>query len=387
MRLADAVRMLLTLLALAVALPGVLAAVHLTLLSVGALLWRPVPASGPPVRFLVLVPARDEEDCIGGTLASIEQVRRPGDTVLVVADHCRDRTAAIAREFGALVLERDDSTPGRAATREAGLQHAANLPWDAVVFIDADTVVQPGFFDACERMLGEADVLQTRAEPGTERGVVAGAGLAAMAVQGVLLPRGRDRLGFSVRLRGSGLVMRRALTRRYRFHAPASEDGVLAVELCLDGIRARHVDDARLRPRSATSLRAAREQRVRWEAGRLAAARAYLGPLLRCRSKICLEAAAHLLTPPLALAVFSLTLGAALAAAGGAGGLAVALLGGIVLLTLDVVVALLMVRARPGTWLSLLAAPWYVLWKLAIQFRAVVSVARRRTSYPPTPRG
>ena len=46
----------------------------------------------------------------------------------MVADRCTDGTAEIARSFGALVLERGaDEEPGRAAARQAGLEHARAL--------------------------------------------------------------------------------------------------------------------------------------------------------------------------------------------------------------------------------------------------------------------
>ena len=82
--------------------------------------------SGSERRLLVLVPAHNEELVIGRCLAAIEADRRPGDHVLVVADRCTDATAEIARGFGASVLERgEDEEPGRAAARQAGLEHAA----------------------------------------------------------------------------------------------------------------------------------------------------------------------------------------------------------------------------------------------------------------------
>ena len=86
--------------------------------------------------------------------------------------------------------------PGRAAARQAGLEHARTLEWDAVVMLDADSVIAPGFFAACERGLRRA--------PGRFRDVArasrAGrcrreASVAARTLQGITIPRGRDRLG------------------------------------------------------------------------------------------------------------------------------------------------------------------------------------------------
>ncbi len=56
-----------------------------------------------PVTLTLLVPAHNEAERIGATLASLEaQTRRP-DRVIVVADNCTDATEAIARAAGAEV--------------------------------------------------------------------------------------------------------------------------------------------------------------------------------------------------------------------------------------------------------------------------------------------
>ena len=145
----------------------------------------------------MLIPAHNEELVIGNALAAIEADRRARDTVLVVADRCTDATAEIARSFGAGVLERgEDEEPGRAAARQAGLEHAAALEWDAVLMLDADSVIEPGFFAPCERMLAD----RSRRRPGAQRGRARRsprpeASLAAFTLQGITVPRGRERLG------------------------------------------------------------------------------------------------------------------------------------------------------------------------------------------------
>jgi len=47
-----------------------------------------------------------------------------------------------------------------------------------------------------------------------------------------------------------------------------------------------------------------------------------------------------------------------------------------------------LVQARAGvrTWVALVAAPWYLVWKAMVQVRALASVLRRETYYPPTAR-
>lgn len=102
----------------------------------------------------VVVPAHDEETLLPDALAAITAAARhpalTGTRVLtvVVADACRDRTAALARNAGALVVVTDCRNPGLA--RHAGVRHALERQardggpgWIATT--DADSVVPPGW--------------------------------------------------------------------------------------------------------------------------------------------------------------------------------------------------------------------------------------------------
>lgn len=372
--------------------PGLAVAVHLATLAAASLVYREPRGRATPVRFLVLVPAHDEERVIAGCLDAVAAQRRPGDHVVVVADRCTDATAAIAREHGADVLERGpEEEPGRAAARQAGLEHARELEWDAVLMLDADSVIEPGFLAACERVLGTGvAAVQARSESARGRSLPQQASLAAFTLQGITIPRGRSRLGISVRLRGTGMAIRREVALAHRFRAPASEDLFFTLDLMLVGVRCRHVDAARVRSQGAGSWDAFGGQKVRYESGRMTAAATYVPRLLRRalrhRDASCLEAAWFLATPPFAVAVLSLIAGAAAAAAGGAWVVAGLFAGAIAALGLTLAVGLVQARAGLRTWLALLAAPWYIGWKAVVQVRALVSVLRRQRYYGPTAR-
>jgi 1,2-diacylglycerol 3-beta-glucosyltransferase len=379
-------------LAVLIGLPGLAAALHLALLGVASLFYREPDTSSERVRFLVLVPAHNEELVIARGLEAIMADRRPGDQVLVVADRCTDATASIARAIGASVLERgEDDEPGRAAARQAGLEHARELEWDAVLMLDADSVIEPGFFAACERALGTgALAIQARSESSRGRSLAMEASLAAFTLQGITIPRGRESLGLSVRLRGTGMAIRRTQALAHRFRAPASEDLFFTLDLMLDGVRCRHVDAARLRSDGTSSWRTFQGQKLRYEAGRMSAARTYVPRLLKRaihhRDASCLEAAWFLATPPFALAALSLLAGTSLSAAAGAWPLVAVFGGGLLALAATLVIGLVQGRAGLRTWLALLAAPWYIAFKAFVQLRALVSLLGRNRSYGPTAR-
>jgi cellulose synthase/poly-beta-1,6-N-acetylglucosamine synthase-like glycosyltransferase len=378
--------------AVVVGLPGLAAAAHLGLLALASLFYREPKAATSAVRFLVLVPAHNEELVIGRCLTAIEADRRPRDLVLVVADRCTDKTANIARSHGATVLERGpEDEPGRAAARQAGLELARAMEWDAVLMLDADSIIEAGFFAACERALGTgAQAVQARSESKRGRTLASEASLAAFTLQGITIPRGRDRLGVSVRLRGTGMAIRREVALAHRFRAPASEDLFFTLDLLLEGVRCRHVERARLRSEGAGTWGAFGGQKLRYEAGRMAAACSYVPRLLRRaaseRDASSLEAAWFLATPPFALAAVSLLIGAGVAAVATAWPLVAVFVAGLVALALALVTGLIQARAGLRTWLALLAAPWYLAWKTVVQLRALISVLRRQDYYGPTAR-
>jgi glycosyltransferase involved in cell wall biosynthesis len=103
------------------------------------------------IELTVIVPARNEEDCLGSCLESLvsqsEEIFELGRDweLVVVDDHSRDRTQEIARSFkGVTVLE--------AGKLEAGWTGKANAVWTAarrargrwLLFTDADTIHEPG---------------------------------------------------------------------------------------------------------------------------------------------------------------------------------------------------------------------------------------------------
>ncbi len=89
----------------------------------------------PASRVTVVVPAKDEEGLIGEI---VDAVKPFGDEVLVVDGHSRDRTAAIAVEHGARVIQ--DHGRGKGEALRLAIDAAAG---DIVVFIDADGSHEP----------------------------------------------------------------------------------------------------------------------------------------------------------------------------------------------------------------------------------------------------
>jgi glycosyltransferase involved in cell wall biosynthesis len=86
-------------------------------------------------RVTIVIPAKDEEGLIGEI---VDAVKPYADDVLVVDGHSRDRTAAIAVEHGARVIQ--DHGRGKGEALRISIDQTSS---DILVFIDADGSHEP----------------------------------------------------------------------------------------------------------------------------------------------------------------------------------------------------------------------------------------------------
>ena len=189
----------------------------LTLLSVP----RRAPVASKLAKFVVVVPAHNEEAQIATTVQSLKAVDYPAELfdVLVVADNCTDATAAHAEAAGARVLQRqNDQLRGKGYALEYAFDTILTDPTvDAAVVVDADTVVSRSLLRAFAARL-ELGFLAVQAEYGV-RNPDASWRTRLMAVALGMFHRlrslGRERLEVSAGLRGNGMCFATKLLREH----------------------------------------------------------------------------------------------------------------------------------------------------------------------------
>jgi glycosyltransferase involved in cell wall biosynthesis len=115
----------------------------------GTVFDQPEPAE--LIELTVIVPARNEQDCMGACLRSLvgqsEEIFELGRDweLVVVDDHSTDRTAEIARGFaGVTVIEADKLESGWTGKTNAVWTAARRARGRWLLFTDADTVHEPG---------------------------------------------------------------------------------------------------------------------------------------------------------------------------------------------------------------------------------------------------
>ena len=242
----------------------------------------------PTHRFLFLVPAHNEEQLIAQTVHNLKAVDYPNELydVHVVADNCTDNTAVIAQKEGAVVHERfNDEKRGKGYA----LQWLLQLLWeteeshDAIIIVDADTIVSSNFLQVMDARLANGErVIQSYyavLDPGNSWSV--GLRYAALAVLHYLRPQGRMVLGGSAGLKGNGMVFTADLMKQHEWSASITEDIEFHMNLILDGERVMFAPDAVVEAEMPNSLEDSETQNERWEQGRVEMMKTYVPKLLK----------------------------------------------------------------------------------------------------------
>ena len=170
----------------------------------------------------IIVPAHNEELLVAKCVDSLRAAAGDTARIFVVAHNCIDGTAARARAAGAEVLEYNDGNAvGKGFALRHGFEHALSHGADAVMVVDADSIVSPNTVSAVQSAFATgARVVQCRYEmfSTTERSSTR---LAALAFRGfnVIRPRGRERLGLSAGILGNGFAIARPVLEAIPYDA------------------------------------------------------------------------------------------------------------------------------------------------------------------------
>jgi cellulose synthase/poly-beta-1,6-N-acetylglucosamine synthase-like glycosyltransferase len=367
----------------------------------------------PRTRFLILIPAHNEEKLLPDLLANLRALDYPEKRyqVHVVADNCTDNTAELARRGGAVAHERTNlEQRGKGYALQWLLEQiwAASIPYDAVVILDADSIVSRNFLAAMDGRLarGERAIQAYYAVRDPDRSWSVALRYAALAVLHYLRPLGRMVLGGSVGLKGNGMVFAANIVRRYPWSASLTEDIEYHMALVLGGERVTFAHDAVVWAEMPGTLADSQSQNVRWERGRMEMVRQYVPKLLAAawgalrtkhgkRAYVLFDAAMEQIIPPFSIlagaSVLSLLLALILGAASAlvAGRLAWQLNGWLTWLTVGLGLGLLLGQAiytLTGLWLAaaprrvylaLLAAPAMVAWKIWLYARVLLGLDRQ----------
>jgi 1,2-diacylglycerol 3-beta-glucosyltransferase len=226
-------------------------------------------------RFLIFIPAHDEELILGIALESWQTVQYPRGLfqVCVIADNSTDRTAEIARSSGAICLERTDiENRGKGQALAWAMKEVPIGEYDAVVIVDADCTVSPGFLSAMnQRLIGGARVIQGfDGVLNPDDSMMTRLMHITNVMKNLLFSHAKSKLGFSVHLMGTGMCFDRKTLQEVAWKAfSIGEDLEQFGHLAAAGVRVEFEPRAVAYAQEASSMRQAYSQRVRWASARM----------------------------------------------------------------------------------------------------------------------
>ncbi|MBV8136575.1 MAG: glycosyltransferase [Deltaproteobacteria bacterium] len=326
----------------------------------------------PIRRLAIVVPAHNEVASIADCVRSLSRCERPptldAANIVVIADNCTDQTAELASRAGARVIERRDSQRrGKGFALQAAFAKLLGEGFDAILVVDADTVVDPNLLTEVVRLFDQgANGVQARYLPlGVTDSPRARLRNVALTAFNFLRPLARDRLGMSCGITGNGFALRRDTLEAVPYRADSIvEDLEYHVSIVRAGLRIRFAGATTVRAPVPVSGVAARTQRARWEGGRARMIAKYAPALASevIHNARLLEPLLELLLLPLALHVSLLVVGLAIPFFPGQiySAFALALVG------LHVGLA---IKLGGGGWTDLsglTAVPAYIAWKVSL---------------------
>ncbi len=344
------------------------------------------PANVPRQRLLVLVPAHNEELLIEAAVRSMVAMRRDACDydLYVIADNCGDRTAALASEAGARVLERHDlARIGKPWALLWAMQQLPVAEYDAVAIVDADTEVDPGFADALARRgpLRDKAVQSYCAISNEEDSWLTLLGALLVAVRYDWQYELKRRAGLNCPIGNGWCVGTNLLAHAGWVPDSLTETWELYTRYTVYGAQVDFARHAVMRGQEARTLSQGAIQRRRWQAGKLAVfahyARRIISSPIDIRQK--LDTFGELAAPgPVLHAAVVLPIAILFFASGVSVARVVALLlaGSLLPIAIWTLVAL----ARDPRRLLFLAAmariPGYALWRVWVGIQALGAIRR-----------
>ena len=247
----------------------------------------------PQSRFLVLVPAHNEETVIGDIIQNLKEMDYPKELYdfYIIADNCTDHTAEKARSLGAKVIETWKETPSAPTGKPIALKKALERidyrnQYDLMMIFDADNLIDSNMFREVNSQYldqGKPDFIQCYLGAKNKTGIVAWFYYSGYTLSNRFFCLAKHRAGVNCPIGGTGFAMSTAyLAQRGGWSTMSlTEDYEMQVEATLEGRRILWNHYTRVYDEKPTRLRAAIRQRIRWGQGHWYVTLRHTGELFR----------------------------------------------------------------------------------------------------------
>lgn len=226
----------------------------------------------------ILIAARNEENVIGNLIDSLKNQNYPSEliSIYVVADNCTDNTSSVAKEHGAIVYERDN-------TSEIGKVYALNfllnkikeestMP-DAFIVFDADNIVDSNYVSEINKTFNNGYQVITSYRNTKNYGdnwISSGYGLWFLR-EAMYLNQPRWKIGSSCGVSGTGFLFSSKVLEEcggWNFHL-LTEDIEFTADCIVNNRKIGYCPKAMFYDEQPTSFKQSVTQRLRWSKGYL----------------------------------------------------------------------------------------------------------------------
>lgn len=234
----------------------------------------------PQSRFLVLVPAHNEEQVIGDIIKNLQQMDYPQELYdfYIIADNCTDNTAQVARQAGANVIvtakERPDAPTGKPTALKKALEQLGDYQhrYDLMMVFDADNLMDTNMLREVNSQYldkDKPDLIQCYLGSKNKNGLIAWYYYTSYVVVNRFTQLAKSRLGLNACIGGTGFAISTAhLYERGGWSAMSlTEDLEIQVEAVLAGKRLLWNHYTCVYDEKPTTIQASFHQKVRWNQG------------------------------------------------------------------------------------------------------------------------
>ena len=240
-------------------------------------------------KFMAILPAHNEENVIVNLIESLKNQEYPKELIdiYVIADNCTDNTVKLAKEAGAIVLERHEDDPNK-KTKGAALQWflkqkiEENADYDAFCVFDADNIVDKGFFKAMNKKLCQGEeVVQGYRDIKNPSDSWVSAGYAIFYwTMNRFYHLARYNLGLSPLINGTGFMVKFDIIKQNGWNTKTlTEDIEFSLKRIIEGRKLGWATDAIVYDEQPVGFKQSWSQRSRWTIGHIQCLHEYTKPL------------------------------------------------------------------------------------------------------------
>ena len=244
-------------------------------------------------KFMAIIPAHNEETVVRNLIESLKNQTYDKNLydIYVIADNCTDRTAKVARDAGAIVLERFDpehKTKGYALQWFLKQKIEENADYDAFFVFDADNIVDKDFIVNMNKKLCQGeDVVQGYRDikNPTDNWITAGYALFYWTMHR-LYHLARYNIGLSPLLNGTGFMVKFDVVKPNGWETETlTEDIEFSLKRIIKGKKLGWATDAIVYDEQPEKFKASWTQRTRWTVGHIQCMKIYTKDLAKAVEK------------------------------------------------------------------------------------------------------